>query len=171
MTDPSRLIAALADVERHVGSNGWDQPARLFALVPTDQLLQMEPQLADRLPEHTGDSLTAIEQENFAAGVDVLERLAGIYWPETVLGVALTLERAFLPPEYESDLPADDAEAAEFVAGHAAKVDVRVVVGVLRDGSQHGLARLKSNPDELLGAEDLVPGLAEALHGTMEDPT
>lgn len=171
MTDPSRLIAALADVERHVGSGGWDQPARLFALVPTDQLLQLEPQLKDRLPEHTGDSLTAIEQENFAAGVDVMERLAGIYWPGTVFGAALAMERAFLPPERESELPADDAAAAEFVARHEAKIDVRVVVGVLRDGAQHGLARLKSNPDELLGAEDLVPGLAEALHATMEDPS
>lgn len=171
MTDPSRLIAALADVERHVGSNGWDQPARLFALVPTGQLLEMEPHLVDRLPGHTEDSLTAIEQENFAAGVDVLERLAGIYWPQTVLGTALALERAFLPPAYEDELPDDDADVAEFVARHEAKVDARVVVGVLRDGSQHGLARLKSHPDELLGAEDLVPALIDALHATMEDPS
>lgn len=171
MSDPSRLIAALADVERHVGTNGWDQPARLFALVPTGQLLEMEPHLADRLPEHTDDSLTAIEQENFAAGLDVMERLEGIYWPASVLGAVLALERAFLPPEYESELPADDAEVAEFVARHEARVDARVVVGVLRDGSQHGLARLKSHPDELLGAEDLVPALSDALHATMEDPS
>ncbi len=28
------LVAALIEVERHVGRSGWDQPARLFALVP-----------------------------------------------------------------------------------------------------------------------------------------
>ena len=33
MSDPSRLIAVLLDIERHVGELGWDQPARLFALV------------------------------------------------------------------------------------------------------------------------------------------
>ena len=41
--DPSRLIAALADIERHVSELGWDQPARLFALVETATLLELEP--------------------------------------------------------------------------------------------------------------------------------
>ncbi|MGO1385523.1 MAG: PPA1309 family protein, partial [Arachnia sp.] len=66
----------------------------------------------------------------------------------------------------------DDAEAAvDFVMQHPEKIDVRVVVGVLRDGNQHGLARLVSNPDELLGATDLVPGLTEALNRTLEGAT
>ena len=39
--DPSRLIAALADIERHVSELGWDQPARLFALVDTATLLEL----------------------------------------------------------------------------------------------------------------------------------
>ena len=39
----------------------------------------------------------------------------------------------------------------------------RIVVGVLREGDKHGLMRLQSNPDDLLGGEDLVPGLADAL--------
>ena len=30
-----RLLAALVEIERFVGRAGWDQPARLFALVPT----------------------------------------------------------------------------------------------------------------------------------------
>lgn len=170
MSDTTRLIAALADVERHVGNLGWDQPARLFALVGTSQLLELEPQLAERIPQGSEDALTAIEQEDFAAGMEVFERLAGIYWPETVEGATLAMERTFLPAEYESDLPEDPDAAAEFVTGHEARVDVRVVVGVLRDGSRHGLARLRSNPEELMGADDLVPDLAEALLATLEDP-
>lgn len=168
--EPSRLIAALADVERHVGDLGWDQPARLFALVGTTQLLQLEPQLADRIPQGSEDALTAIEQEDFAAGMEVLDRLAGIYWPPTVEGAVLAMERTLLPSEHEAQLPDDADAAAAFVANHEARVDVRVVVGVLRDGSQHGLARLRNNPEELIGAEDLVPGLAAALHTTLEDP-
>ena len=43
------------------------------------------------------------------------------------------------------------------------------MVGVLRDGARHGLARVLSNPDDLLGAEDLVPGLADALLATFKE--
>lgn len=167
MAETSRLIACLLDVERHVSSAGWDQPARLFALVSTATLLEVEPQLRGRVPETAEDALTAIEQDEFHATDNLLERLAGIYWPETVEGCAIALERAFLPAEFEAELPEDPVAAAEFVAKHPNKSDVRVVVGVLRDGSRHGLARLATDPDELLGAEDLVPGLADALSDTL----
>ncbi|HSO70779.1 MAG TPA: PPA1309 family protein [Arachnia sp.] len=166
MADSSKLIAALMDVERHVSSSGWDQPARLFALVTTRTLLDVEPQLRGRVPESSPDALTAIEQDEFHATENVVERLSGIFWPDTVEGCALAMERAFLPPEHEAELPQEPDAAAEFVANHPEKTDVRIVVGVLRDGTRHGLARLVSNPDDLLGAEDLVPGLADALVNT-----
>lgn len=168
MAEPTRLIACLADVERHVSSAGWDQPARLFALVGTERLLALEPQLRGRVPDGATDSLTAIEQDDFHATDNVFERLRGIYWPDTVDGVALAMERSFLASRFEADLPEDPGEAEEFVSSHPEKQDVRVVVGVLRDGSRHGLARLISNPEDLLGSEDLVPGLAEALLATLE---
>lgn len=166
--DTDRLIACLADIERHVTSAGWDQPARLFALVPTTELLEKEPQLKGRVPESMPDALSAVEQDGFATGADVLERLGEIYWPPSVLGAAMALERTFLPPKYEDEIPGDPDEAATFVAKHPNRTDLRVVVGVLRDGSRHGLARLVSEPDELLGAPDLVPGLADALMSTLE---
>ncbi len=169
--DPSRLIACLADIERHVSDNGWDQPARLFALVATNTFLEMEPQLRGRVPETAEDALTAVEQEDFASGVDVLERLHQIFFPETVDGVAIAMERTFLPPKFEDQIPDDPEAAVDFVMHHPEKTDVRVVVGVLRDGTQHGLARLVSNPDDLLGAADLVPGLTEALNRTLEGAT
>ncbi len=165
----SRLIAVLADVERHVGSAGWDQPARLFSLVATQELLELEPQLADQVPQASLDSLTAIEQDGFAAGQDPLARLREVCWPPSVTGTALALERTFLPAEYEADIPENADAATQFVMQHPKRVDVRVVVGVLRDGTAHGLARLRSNPDELLGGVDLVPGLTEALRYTLED--
>ena len=169
--DPSRLIACLADIERHVSDNGWDQPARLFALVATSTLLEVEPQLQGRVPETAPDALTAVEQDDFASGVDVLERLHQIFFPETVDGVAIAMERSFLPPKFEDEIPDDPDDAVDFVMKHPEKTDVRVVVGVLRDGTQHGLARLVSNPEDLLGAADLVPGLTEALNRTLEGAT
>lgn len=165
--DDSRLIAALAEIERHVSQLGWDQPARLFALVPTGTLLELEPQLRDRVAETGVDSLTAVEQDEFVVGDDLFDRLQRIGWPETVSGCALAMERALLPPEHEDQIPEDPVEAVAFVNGHPARTDVRFVVGVLRDGTRHGLARVVSNPEDLLGAEDLVPGLADVLLTTL----
>ena len=160
--DPSRLIAALADIERHVSQLGWDQPARLFALVETRKLLELEP---------AADALTAVEQEDFQLGSDIAARLQRLTWPDTVVGCALAMERTFLPQEFEAQIPANPDEAVAFVNGHPGRTDVRVVVGALRDGSRHGLARVRSTPDDLLGAEDLVPGLADALLATLKEET
>jgi len=167
VTDPTRLIAALTDVERHVASLGWDQPARLFALVTTKDLLEREPQLVGRVPQGADDAMSAVEQDEFTATDNIFKRLGEIYFPETVEGVALALERTVLPAEYENEVPAGDEAASDFVRKHPKKVDVRIVVGVTRDGARHGVARLKSDPDELLGSEDLVPGLADALFETL----
>ena len=167
--DPSRLIAALADIERHVSELGWDQPARLFALVETRTLLELEPQLRGRVTQTAEDALTAVEQEDFQLGSDIATRLAFLSWPAAVTGCAIAMERAFLPPRFESQVPTDPGEAIDFVNKHEARTDVRVVVGVLRDGARHGLARVLSNPDDLLGAEDLGPGLADALLATFKE--
>lgn len=165
---PDALVAALAEIERHVGVLGWDQPARLFALVRTDELVRAEPALAAHLVPGAPDSLSSIEQEDFREGDDLQATLESMQWSPAVSGVALVLERSFLPAQAEADLPDDPAEAADAVAAHPAHQDMRVVVGVLRDGATHGLARLRERPDELLGGPQLAPGLAEVLKGTLE---
>src|SRR3712207_589746 len=110
------LIAALVDLERHVGAAGWNQPPRLFALVLTDVFAAAEPGLAADLGlRTTADgaapaALTAIEQESFAATDDLLADLAQLEWPETVFGCAVSTERTFLPAGAEADIP-DDPEA------------------------------------------------------------
>lgn len=164
---PVALVAALAEIERHVGAQGWDQPARLFALVRTDELIRAEPSLAEHLQPGEPDALSSVEQEDFHGGDDLQSVLARIQWPASVAGCALSLERTFLPAGFEDEIPSDPDQAAQFVNNHASRQDVRVVVGVLRDGSQHGLARLVSAPDELLGGRELVPGLATALADTL----
>lgn len=166
------LVAVLLEIERHVGTAGWDQPARLFALVATDRLLAAEPGLADRLRPadpaiDSGRMLTAVEQEDFATTGDLVDDLAGIEWPASVDGCAVAVERLFLPAGSEPDLPADPVAAGELVATHPDRQELRVVVGVDRDGRRHGVGRLRSRPEELLGAADLVPGLAEVLAHTL----
>ena len=43
------LATAVLEIERHAAEAGWDQPARLFALVETAGLVAREPHLADNL--------------------------------------------------------------------------------------------------------------------------
>ncbi|MGA4507244.1 PPA1309 family protein [Propionibacteriaceae bacterium G1746] len=162
------LIAALMDIERHVTSQGWDQPARLFALVRTDELVRNEPSLAAHLTQGNPDSLSSIEQEDFHAGGDLPELLATLgrmSWPASVFGCALALERAFLAPQHESEIPQQNPD--EFVANHPQRQDMRIVVGALRDGARYGVARLLSHPDDLLGTQELAPDLIDAVAGTL----
>jgi hypothetical protein len=162
------LVAALVEVERHVGRLGWDQPARLFALVPTADLIAAEPSLAEHLSGGVPDGFSSIEQEDFRPGTDLGETLARITWPPAVAGCVLALERAFLPSDAEAELPEDPDLAARAVAAHPRRMDLRVVVGVARDGSRHGVARVRGEGGDLMGGSDLVPALAAALAHTLE---
>ena len=54
------LVAALLELERYVGRDGWDQPPRLFALVLTDVLAEAEPALSRELGLRTTESGVAI---------------------------------------------------------------------------------------------------------------
>lgn len=162
------LTAALIEVERHVARSGWDQPARLFALVRTADLIAAEPGLAEHLQHGPGDGYTSIEQEEFSAGADLADTLARIAWPATVDGCVLALERTFVPPEVEAELPDDPHQAALVVAEHPKRLDLRVVVGVTRDGGNHGVARIRGTEAELLGGTDLVPALTLALSRTLD---
>lgn len=163
-----RLLAALVEAERHIGTLGWDQPPRLFALVRTADLTAAEPHLAEALKAANPDGYTSVEQDDFKAGADLGETLAELTWPSTVHGCALSLERAFLPADAEQDLPDDPEAAAQIVADHPRRLELRVVVGVTRDGERHGVARVRNSSEDLMGGPDLVPALADALAHTFE---
>lgn len=163
------LLAALTEVERHVGVLGWDQPARLFALVRTTELLAAEPSLAEHLAAAPSDGYSSIEQEDFRPGTDLGEALARIAWPGTVAGCALAVERSFLPATAEADLPDDLQEAASVVASHPSRLDLRLVVGAIRDGEALGIARVRGESEGLfLSGADLVPALTAALARTLD---
>ncbi|SDB85881.1 hypothetical protein GA0111570_105121 [Raineyella antarctica] len=163
------LVAALMEIERHVAGLGWNQPARLFALVRTADLVAAEPHLAETLDaaHRPADAFSSIEQDTWHAGEDVVEALQGIMWPESVQGCALVIERAFLPADAEADIPQDPDDAARYVAEHPRRQDIRVVAGVLRTGQQQSLARIATEPDDLLGGPELAPGLSALLSQTL----
>ncbi|MCY7373989.1 MAG: hypothetical protein LH461_09890 [Spirochaetaceae bacterium] len=168
-----RLDRLTVDIERHAAAAGWDQPARLFALVETADLLRREPALADDLGLRTAEpgALTPVDQGDLPAHASIDELLGGITWPADVLGSALTVERLMVPPEVEKDMPQGEDEALRWLAEHPARQEVRLVVAVLRDGSRSAAIRMRDHDDEtaVLTGENLVPGLADALSATLSD--
>lgn len=167
------LLAALIEIERFVGRGGWDQPARLFALVPTAELLASEPGLAGQLTVTSEDALSSIEQDDFRPGTDLLTALGQIVWPASVAGCALATERSFLPADAEATIPDDLLLAAEYVANHPQRRDLRVVAGAVRGPGgttiTHCVGRLASNPEDLLVGADMVPALTQAVAWTLHD--
>ncbi|MFF0459985.1 PPA1309 family protein [Streptomyces mexicanus] len=172
----SPLTRAVLEIDEYASGLGWDQPARLFALVDTARLRAQEPALAAQLgleDEQQTSGLTPIEQDEIPADQPLDEFLATIAWPDAVTGCALTVERLMLPPSAEAEVPQDlgETELAKWVAVHPERQEVRMTVAVLRDGARESALRLreKDSPTEVLTGSDLVPGLAEALAATFED--
>jgi hypothetical protein len=173
-TQPSAsdgLRAAVVEAERHVAGFGWDQPPRLFALVRTQDLIAREPGLAGQLGTPAPHDLTAVEQDGLAPTSSIESMLGTLAWPPEVDGAAMALERVVVPPEAERDLPTDPELAVEQLATHADRRDVRLVVGVLRDGTAMCALRQRLHDDDAAVAvgPDLVPGLVHALLATMAD--
>jgi len=177
------LETTVVEIERHVAEAGWDQRPILFALVETADLLAREPALAAELGLAPGSvapgSLTPIQQEDLGDG-PLDEVLARVLWPAEVLGTALVHEAVVLPPSAEANAPQTpdagpvDAEAAAaWAAAHPERRDVRMAVGVLRDGSRACALRLRAAEagaeEDLLAGPDLAPGLVAALLATLEE--
>ncbi|MGW6393208.1 PPA1309 family protein [Streptomyces sp. NPDC055103] len=169
----SPLTRAVLEIDEYAAGLGWDQPARLFALVDTARLRAKEPALASQLG--LGDDATAftpIEQDKLPRGKPLDDFLGTIAWPASVAGCALTVERLMLPPSAESQVPQglSEKQLAKWVASHPDRQEVRMTVAVLRGGAREAAIRLreKDSTTEVLTGPDLVPGLAEALAATFE---
>lgn len=167
----SALEAVVRELELHASELGWDQPERLYALVSTAALVAQEPGLAEALGlDADDDGLTPVEQEPLSAGQRLEDVLAGIEWPAEVAGVAAVAERLVLPPGADDDLPTDPGAAQEYAAQHPDRQEVRMVAAALRGGGSACALRLRSHDadDLVLTGPDLVPGLLEQLHATLE---
>lgn len=170
------LSRAVIEIERHVSSGGWDQPAQLFALVPTAELLRAEPQLAAELgADDVSQPLTPVAQGELPDGMDdehLADALARIEWPDGVSGCAVAVERIVLPAAAEAGLPdgSADVELARLAGSDPRRHEVRMVAAVLRDGDRFGAVRLRTHDEDtaVLTGIDLVPTLCEVLSLTFE---
>jgi hypothetical protein len=163
----SRLEELVLELERHASSAGWDAAPRLYALVEALELHENEPELAERLGvPNAPDRLAALEQPELPAGKPIDEILEGIEWPEQVAGCVLVIERILLPEGAEDHIPEEDPVG--WAGEHPGREDVRLVVGVLRDGGRHSAMRLRGHDsdDQVLSGPELVPALADTLAST-----
>ena len=167
------LRAAVLELEKHASESGWDQPARLFALVPTSDLLANEPSLAEVIEvdpdaDLTG-SLTPIEQEPVGDDEELEELLTQVMWPDAVHGTAVIFERLVLPPS-AGEIPDDPDAAQELAQNHPDRQEVRIVAGATRAGTTYCALRVRSHDDDFAVIEgvDLVPSLIQLLLATLE---
>lgn len=162
---PATLTAVVLDVERHAATSGWDQPARIFGLVSTAELIDAEPGLADDLGlDATSAELTPLDQGELPWHGSLEESLARLAWPDTVLGAVLVTERVVAG---EDGSPKRLATAAGGVDGD----ELRLVVGVLRDGQRMCAVRFRAQDEEtsVLTGPDIAPGLTDQLGLTFAD--
>ena len=168
------LRAAVLELEQHAAESGWDQPARLFALVHTEELLANEPGLTEMLEIEPGadltGSLTPIEQDELPPDLPLEQLLTEMVWPDAVHGTAVIVERLVLPPTVS--LPDDEAAAQQVAETHPERQEVRMVAGATRSGSTYCALRLRTHDDDFAVIEgpDLVPALLELLQSTLSAP-
>jgi len=172
-SDPA-LAAAVLEIESHLADGGWDQPARLYALVDTAQLVRREPALAAAMgldaPTERG-SLTAVEQDQIDPNMPLEQVLESIAWPDDVAGCAAVVERLVLPPAADQAIPEDPERAQRFALEHPDRQEVRIVAGATRHGATYCALRLRAHDDDqsVVGGVDLVPGLLALLGATLSD--
>lgn len=181
VADGLALRGTVLQIERHAADAGWDQPARLFALVRTEELLAVQPELASMLElDPDADltrSLTPVEQDELPPEVPLEELLQQIAWPDEVHGTAVVVERLVLPPSV-GELPEDPVAAQELATHHPDRAEVRMVAAVTRSGAAYSALRLRAGDGaqgadglgEVVEGPDLVPALLELLRTTLDAP-
>ena len=109
IVDPA-LAAAVLEIEHHIAGGGWDQPARLYALVDTAELVEREPELAQRWawtrprPRLADAGRAGPARRRRPPLEGCWSRSPGpTAWP----GCAAVVERLVLPPEADDQIPDD----------------------------------------------------------------
>ncbi|SNU01693.1 hypothetical protein SAMN06298212_11531 [Ruaniaceae bacterium KH17] len=143
---------AVREIEAYTDRFGWDGPLRLFALVRTSAL-------GDAMND--GSEITAVEQDELPQADSLEDLLAQIAWPEAVDGCAIAVERVIVEGDDGAVIGPEEALT------DPRRRDVRLAVGVLRDGGSWCAVRLKGF-DELVESADAVPDLIEALRLTLQ---
>ena len=152
MSNDLVLAETVRELEQHVAQAGWDQPARLFAIVPTVDLATDHPELVS---DQNAGQYMFVEQDAPLDNENLIGSLEQISWPAEITGAALAIERLIsMQPDDEVD-PEENSPTQE----------LRIVALVMREGTNINAIRQRSF-DDITGvavASDLVPALNKAL--------
>jgi len=152
MSNDSVLADTVRELDQHVAAAGWDQSARLFAIVPTLDLATDHPELVSG--ENSGQFMF-VEQDAPLDNENVIASLEQISWPAEITGAALAIERLIsMQPDDEVDFNSESQTK-----------ELRLIALVMRDGTNMNAIRQRSfdeDPDVAI-ASDLVPALNKAL--------
>lgn len=152
MSNDSVLADTVRQLDQHVSESGWDQSARLFALVPTANLATDHPELVK--PDEAGE-YAFVEQDAPLDNENLIGSLEQISWPTEIIGAALVIERLIsMQPDDEIDTDADSQTQ-----------ELRIIALVMRDGTNINAIRQRSfdEANDVAVASDLVPALNSAL--------
>ena len=110
------------DREPHRSATGWDQPARLYALVTTAQLVEQGARAGPRDGPRRGRGRGLADPGRAGPARRRTSRwsasLESITWPAGVAGCAAVVERLVLPPDADAAVP-EDPDAADGVRPRA----------------------------------------------------
>ncbi|WP_291478349.1 PPA1309 family protein [Corynebacterium sp.] len=168
------LNAALREAVDFVHAEGWDRPATLFALVPTElvqDVIASGDAGDDGEPETSPLSLVVQDDlpDHIRPGSDELgEYIATVRWPGVVVGAVLAQEIMFRNSAEPGSTPRQ----------------ARIFTGVIDGGPDRTLLQLRPTEEdlaadpfaedkvELLGGMDgaeIAPGVTSMLRYTFED--
>ncbi|WP_291314615.1 PPA1309 family protein [Corynebacterium sp. UBA2622] len=172
MLSQPALNKAMMEAVEFVHAEGWDAGPTLFALVPTDLLVDQ----FDRLDTEGADSpLTLVVQDNLPETIlpgseELAEYVARLAWPREVEGVVLAQEIVFR----DASAP-DTAEprAARLFSGVLRGEDLELTLLQLRPTEEELEAKGPFAQDdiELRGGPGVAPHVIAALRfGLEQDP-
>ena len=164
------LNAALREAVDFVHAEGWDNPATLFGLVPHELVADV---VVDS--DAPTNPLALVVQEDLPDDLppgseELGSYVATIRWPEPVVGAILAQEIVFV-----NSAPGADQEPRQ------ARLFSGVLAGEDGSGAERTLIQLRPTEQdleddpfaqdkiELLGGEDIAPGVVATLRATFED--
>ncbi|HIW95642.1 MAG TPA: hypothetical protein H9867_04030 [Candidatus Corynebacterium gallistercoris] len=166
--DQRVLNAAVREAVDFVHAEGWDQPATLFALVPT-QLV------ADFVGDGPTNPLSLIVQEDLPGDLppgseELGQYIASVRWPDQVVGAVLAQEITFVNSAAGAEPAPQQARLFSGVTADEDGSGQELTVLQLRPTDEE----LEANPFaqdkvELLGGEDIAPGVVATLRATFEE--
>lgn len=172
LQDERVLNAALREAVDFVQAEGWDQPATLFALVPSTLVADAAPQAFD--DDTSTNPLALVVQEDIPEDIrpgseELGQFLATIRWPAPVVGAILAQEITFTNAAPGAD---PTPRQARLFSGLLCDADL--------SGPERSLIQLRPSEEELaedpfgqdkvqlLGGDDIAPGVIHTLCATFE---